>query len=118
MEQSSRSLREDKIIIYFSSRPTPQFKGHAAAPGDWIIADPRKVVYPGQTITWTAVGDCRKLELDLPDIFPEPRQIIVNGNTVSATLSADAAAGPYFYEAYCNDQLALGGSSPVLIIDP
>ena len=117
MEQSSRSLREDKILIYFSPRPTPQFKGHAA-PGDWIVADPRTVVYPCQTITWTAVGDCRKLELDLPDIFPEPRQIIVNGNTASATLSDDATAGPYLYEAYCIDQLALGGSSPVLIIDP
>jgi len=117
MQQSSRSLREDKILIYFAPRPTPQFKGHGA-PGDWIVADPRKVVYPGQTITWTAVGNCQKLELDLPNVFPEPRQIIVNGNTASATLPNDAAAGPYSYEVYCNDQLALGGSSPVIIIDP
>lgn len=116
-KNGARMLREDKVLIYFSPRSTPPFKGHEP-PGDWIIADPRKVVYPGQTITWTAVGNCHKLELDLPKIFPEPRQIIVNGNTVSATLSEDAAAGPYFYEAYCNDQLALGGSSPVLIIDP
>ena len=116
MEENVRMLREDKVLIYFSPRGTPQFKGHDM-PGDWIVADPRKVVYPGQTVTWMAVGNCHKLELDLPDVFEEPRQIVVNGNTVSATLSADAAAGPYQYEAYCNDQLAVGGSSPVIIID-
>ncbi len=106
-----------RILIYFSPRPTPQFKGHAP-PGDWIISEPRKALSPGQRVTWKAVGDCRKLELNLPNIFAEPRQIIVEGNAVSATVCADAAAGPYLYEAYCNGQLAIGGSSPILIIDP
>jgi hypothetical protein len=106
-----------KILIYFLPRPTPQFKGHPA-PGDWIIAEPRKAVSRGQTITWKAVGQCRKLELDLPAVFPEPRQLIVDGTEVSATVSDDASPGPYLYEAYVDGQLALGGSSPILIIDP
>lgn len=106
-----------KILIYFLPRTTPQFEGHAA-PGDWIIAEPRKAVGRGQTITWKAVGNCRKLEVDLPAVFPDPRQIIADGSEVSATVSADAPPGPYLYEAYCDGQLALGGSSPILIIDP
>jgi hypothetical protein len=64
------------------------------------------------------VGNCRKLELNLPNVFADPTQVVVSGNTASARLRDDAAAGPYQYEAYCNDQLALGGSSPIIIIDP
>lgn len=117
MEKNIKLLREDKILIYFSPRHTQVFKGHDQ-PGDWIVADPKKVVYPGQKLTWTAVGNCQKLELDLPNVFVQPLQIVVNGNTASATLRDDAPPGPYAYEAYCNGQLALGGSSPILIIDP
>jgi hypothetical protein len=57
------------------------------------------------------------LELDLPDVFDEPRQIIVDGDTAYATVSDDAAPGLFLYEAYCNDQLATGGSAPGVIID-
>jgi plastocyanin len=117
MQKNIRALREDKILIYFSPRSVERLKGHGV-PGDWIIADPKKVVYPGQTITWTAVGRCTKIEVDLPNVFPAPHQKIVQGDTVSATLDDVAPAGAYVYEVYCNDQLALGGSSPVLIIDP
>lgn len=116
MEENAKLLRQDKIIIYFQPRGTIRFEGHNV-PGDWIVADPKKVAYPGQTITWKAVGNCQKLELDLPDVF-ENTQVVVNGNTVSAKLRDQAPAGPYQYEAYCNDQLAIGGSSPIIIIDP
>jgi len=40
------------------------------------------------------------------------------GNTASAMLRGDAAPGLVLYDVYCNDQLATGGSSPGLIIDP
>jgi hypothetical protein len=47
--------REEKVFIYFSPRGTPASKGHAAA-GDWVVAEPRKPVSPGQTVTWQVVG--------------------------------------------------------------
>ena|SRR6266487_6195240 len=118
MDNPSKIVREEKILIFFSPRQTTQFEGRSAAAGDWIIAEPHKAVYAGQKLTWKAVGNCQTLELDLPNVFPEPRRIKVTGNTVSATLTADAPEGVYAYEAYCNDQLAVGGSSPVLILDP
>jgi hypothetical protein len=108
---------EAKIFIYFYPRATPPFEGHPA-PGDWIVADSPKIVNRSQRITWKAVGDCQKLEVDLPDVFPEPHQLSVQGNTVSTTLRDDAPSGPYAYEVYCNDRLAIGGSSPIIIIDP
>ena len=109
--------QEVRILIYFSPRPTPQFEGRDA-PGDWIIAEPRQALSLGQTVTWKAVGTCKTLELDLPEkVFAGSNQI-KGVNTVSATVLAEGPSGPYLYEAYCNGQLALGGSSPVLIIDP
>jgi len=112
----SRAYREEKVFIYFSARGTAKFAGHSL-PGDWIVAEPLKPVSPGQEVTWYAVAGCHKLELDLPDIFEEPRQIKVDGNTATATVRADAPPGLFLYEAYCNDQMAIGGSSPGVIVD-
>ena len=106
-----RVWRDEKIFIYFEPRGTNKFAGHSVA-GDWVVAEPRKPVSAGQEFTWQAVGDCRKIELDLPDIFEEPRQIVINGNTASANLKPNIAPGLYLYEAYCNGQRATGGSSP------
>jgi hypothetical protein len=106
--------REEKVFIYFSPRGTPASKEHAAA-GDWIIAEPRKPVSPGQTVTWQVVGNCRKLELDLPEVFDQP--VMVRPETAYATVSAEAEPGLYLYEAYIDGQLAIGGSSPGVIID-
>ena len=114
--RSSRANREEKVFIYFSPRGTAKFAGHPL-PGDWIVAEPRKPVSPGQEVTWQAVAGCDKLELNLPDIFDEPRQIVVNGDTATATIRDDAPHGLFFYEAYCNGQLATGGSSPGVIVD-
>jgi hypothetical protein len=116
-DNSLQTLRQDRIVIYFNPRGTRAFDGHST-PGDWIVANPKKIAYPGQTLTWKAVGGCQKLELALPDAFCPPLQVVVNGDTASATLREDASAGAYAYEAYCNDQLATGGSSPIVIIDP
>ena len=112
-----QASRDEKVFIYFSPRGTAKFAGHSA-PGDWVVAEPRKPVSPGQEVTWQALGSCRKLELNLPDVFEEPRQIVVEGNTASAMLRGDAPPGLVLYDLYCNDQLATGGSSPGLIIDP
>jgi hypothetical protein len=106
--------REEKIFIYFSPRGTPASKGHAAA-GDWVVAEPRKPVSPGQTVTWQVVGKSQRLDLDLPAVFDEP--VIVDPQTASATVSGDAEPGLYLYEAYVDGQLAIGGSSPGVIID-
>jgi len=106
--------REEKVFIYFSPRGTPASKGHTAA-GDWIVAEPRKPVSPGQTVTWQVVGNCHKLELDLPAVFDEP--VLVDPETASATVRAQAEPGLYLYEAYVDGQLAIGGSSPGVIID-
>jgi hypothetical protein len=113
----SRQHREEKVFIYFSPRGTPASKGHSAA-GDWIVAEPRKPVSPGQTVTWQVVGNSRKLELDLPEVFDGPRQIAVEGGTAFSVVSDHAAPGLYLYEAYVDGQLAIGGSSPGVIIDP
>jgi hypothetical protein len=113
----TKHWRDEKVFIYFSPRGTSKFSGHPA-PGDWVVAEPRKPVFPGQEITWQAIGNCRKLELNLPDVFEEPRQIIVDGDTATATVRVDAAPGLQLYDLYCNDQLATGGSAPGIIIDP
>jgi hypothetical protein len=112
-----RTWRDEKIFIYFSPRGTDQFAGRAV-PGDWVVAEPRKPVSMGQEVRWQALGDCRRLELDLPDIFEEPRQVVVNGQSASATLKKGVVPGLYLYEAYVNGQLATGGSAPGLIVDP
>lgn len=112
--RQAREYREEKVFIYFSPRGTPASKGHAAA-GDWIVAEPRKPVSPGQTVTWQVVGNCQTLELDLPDVFNEP--IMAGPETVYATVRAQAESGLYLYEAYVDGQLAIGGSSPGVIID-
>lgn len=112
-----RTWRDEKIFIYFSPRGTAKFSSHPV-PGDWVVAEARKPVSAGQEVTWQAVGDCRKLELDLPEIFEEPRQIVIEGNSASATLKDGIVPGLYLYEAYCNGQLATGGSAPGLIVDP
>jgi hypothetical protein len=112
----AREYREEKVFIYFSPRGTPASKLHSAA-GDWVVAEPRKPVSPGQTVTWQVVGNTRKLELDLPEVFNEPRQIVVDGGTAYSVVSEHAAPGLYLYEAYVDGQLATGGSSPGVIID-
>ncbi len=105
------------MFIYFSPRGTPASKGHTAA-GDWIVAEPRKPVSPGQTVTWQVVGNFQKLELDLPEVFNPPRQISVGAEPAYATVNPQAAQGLYLYEAYVDGQLATGGSAPGVIIDP
>jgi hypothetical protein len=112
-----QTSRDEKVFIYFSPRGTAKFAGHSA-PGDWVVADARKPVSPGQEVTWQAVGNCQKLELNLPSVFEEPRQIVVEGNTATATVRGDAAPGLVLYDVYVNDQIATGGSSPGVIIDP
>lgn len=111
-----RTWRDEKIFIYFSPRGTAQFDGRAPA-GDWVVAEPRKPVSPGQEVTWQAVGRSDKLELDLPDIFEEPRQIVTNGQSATAILKDDIVPGLYLYEAYVDGHLATGGSAPGLIVD-
>jgi len=112
--RQAREYRQEKVFIYFSPRGTPASKEHAAA-GDWIVAEPRKPVSPGQTVTWHVVGNCQKLELDLPDVFDQP--IMAGPETAYATVRAQAESGLYLYEGYVDGQLAIGGSSPGVIID-
>ncbi len=112
----ARTWRDEKVFIYFSPRGTDRFEGHTV-PGDWIVAEGRKPVTPGQEVTWQVVAGGDKLEVNLPDVFDAPLQKVINGNTLSATVRSDAIPGLYFYDVYVNGQLAIGGSSPGVIID-
>ena len=103
--------REEKIFIF----PSSKVPGHAN-PGMWIVASPLKPVSRGQRIVWEVVGEIAKLKLQLPDIF-EPVQRL-NDHIASARIKHDADSGMFFYDAYVNGQLAVGGSSPGVIIDP
>src|SRR6266702_2482908 len=90
----AKAWRDEKVFIYFSPRGTAKFEGHDL-PGDWVVAEPRKPVSPGQEVTWQAVGGgAHKLELNLPDIFEQPLQA-VDSDTVSATLRGDIEPGLY-----------------------
>ena len=110
----AKTLRDEKVFIYFSPRGTNKFAGRPT-PGDWVVAEGRKPVSPGQEITWQVVGGCNKLQLDLPGVFED---LVVDGDTATATIRGDAAPGLVLYDVYVNDQLATGGSSPGVIIDP
>lgn len=104
--------REEKIFI-FSSTDVPDH----ATPGKWMVASPLKPVMPGQTVVWQVVSKgTRRLELKLSDVFEEPRK--VNETTFSARVRDGAQAGLHFYEARVDGQVAIGGSSPGIIIDP
>lgn len=114
-ETQSTPWRDEKIHIYFSPRESRLLRGGATA-GDWIVAEPRKIVSAGQDVIWQAVGPCEKLELILPsDVFDSQNQL--SPCKVSAQVKEEASAGLHLYEAYVNGTLATGGSSPGLIID-
>jgi len=78
----AKPVRDEKVFIYFSPRGTAKFDGHSA-PGDWVVADGRKPVSPGQEVTWQVVGGCHKLELNLPGVFED---LVVDGDTATATV--------------------------------
>jgi hypothetical protein len=116
-ETQGTPWRDEKILIYFSPRESHlQLQGHSA-PGDWIVSEPRKIVSKGQEVVWHAVGPCEQLDLSLPDaVFDPPSQL--SSCKVSARIKNSAPVGLQYYEAYVNGALAIGGSSPGLIIDP
>jgi hypothetical protein len=114
--KQAKSWRDEKVFIYFSPRGTQTFAGHSA-PGDWVVAEARKPVTPGQEVTWQVVGGAHNLELNLPDVFEETR-VVGKGGIASAAVRGDAAPGLHLYDAYVDGQLATGGSSPGIIIDP
>jgi len=104
--------REEKIFICFFPR---DFQGRQTR-GDWKVIEPFKPVSPGQEVTWQAVGRCEELKLDLPDTVFE--HLVANGDTAQATVKQNAPPGLHSYEAYVDGQLAIGGSSPGVIVDP
>jgi len=104
--------REEKIFICFFAR---DFQGHHTS-GDWKVIEPFRPVSPGQEVTWQAVGQCEELKLDLPETIFE--NLVENRNMATATVKDDAPPGLHLYEAYVNGQLAIGGSSPGVIVDP
>ncbi len=117
-EAVSRPWRSEKVLIYFEPRQSQLRSPKDSEPsGDWIVAEPRKIVSKGQEVVWQALGPCEKLELVLPGNVCDPPQRI-SDCSMSATVRKDAPDGLQFYEAYVNGTLATGGSSPGLIIDP
>jgi hypothetical protein len=109
--------RDEKILIYFSPRQSRLEVDGRTQPGDWVVAEPRKIVTKGQEVIWQALGPCEKLEVNLPgDVCDPPTQL--SACKVSARVREDAPIGLRYYEAYVNGALATGGSSPGLIVDP
>jgi hypothetical protein len=119
---SLEHARVEKIFIYFSPRTSNSSR--SPVPGDWIVDSPRKPVSPGQAVTWQVVkhqlAPFETLELDLPEIFENgPRQAKASSASLSAKVKKELVEpGLHFYEVYVNGQLAIGGSSPAIIIDP
>lgn len=111
----SRATREDKVLLVFVPHRANLPALSEKQVGDWIVEPGRKPVYPGQTVTWKTVP-AAELELFLPDVF-ENLTTSATGEA-SATVKSDAPSGLFLYEAFCNGQLATGGSSPSVIIDP
>jgi hypothetical protein len=117
-EIQDRPWRAEKVLIYFEPRQSALRLNKDSEPaGDWIVAEPRKIVSKGQEIVWQALGPCEKLDLVLPDDVCNPPKRI-SDCTMSATVKDDAPIGLQFYEAFVNGTPATGGSSPGLIIDP
>lgn len=111
----SRAVREEKVFLVFVPHQTNLPALSEKQVGDWIVEPGRKPAYPGQTVTWQTVPEA-ELELFLPDVF-ESLTTSARG-VASARVKSDAPSGLYAYEAYCDGQLATGGSSPSVIIDP
>jgi hypothetical protein len=107
-----RPWRDEKIIIAFRPRLTPLEK---TGVGDWLVLPGIKLLNPGQTVTWKSVPDAN-IELFLPDVFTQTH--VKGRGVVKATVKDKPPSAFYFYEAYCDGQLATGGSSPGVIIDP
>lgn len=107
--------REEKVFLIFVPHGEGLRSPTGEPAGDWIVHPGLKPASPGQTITWKTIPDA-KLELLLPDVF-DPTRVTREGEA-SATVRDDASNGLYRYEAYCNGQLATGGSPPAVIIDP
>lgn len=111
----SRAVREEKVFLVFIPHEAnlPALNGKKV--GDWVVEPGSKPAYPGQTITWKTVPDA-ELQLFLPEVFEKVQQS--ERGEASARVKNDVKSGLYMYEAYCDGQLATGGSSPKVIIDP
>jgi hypothetical protein len=111
----SRQWRDEKVFIVFHAHRV-ELKALAGRKiGDWVVTPGDKPISRSQTVTWQAVPDA-ELEVFLPDVF-EPHHLKAKGQ-VSATVRDNAPIGYYEYEVYCNGQLAVAGSPPVIIVDP
>jgi len=110
--------RQEIVFVHFCQdleTDAIQRNGHPI-PGEWRVTDAVKVVSPGQTVFWKAVGTYNDLELLLPEVF-EPQYIKVGHAVASATVKDDAD-GSHQYEIYVDGVLARGNSLPKVIIDP
>ena len=112
----SREWRQEKVFIVLHKHGVPMKAPRGKEFGDWVVTPGDKPISIGQTVTWQTIPEA-KLELFLPDVF-EPNHIVDDKGKASATLR-DGGQGKYHpYEAYCNDQLAIAGSPPSIIVDP
>jgi|SRR6476646_10419647 len=110
--------REEIVFVHFCQDVETDAirRDGRPVPGEWRVTDAVKVVSPGQTVFWKAVGTFKKLELFLPDVF-EPQHPESDNGVASATVKDDAH-GSHQYEVYVDGILARGNSLPKVIIDP
>ena len=112
---ANRAWRDEKVIIVFRPRLSQLIKLDKKDVGDWVVLPANKLISPGKTITWKSVPDA-DIELFLPDVFTQTH--VTGRGEVKATVKGKTPSAFYPYEAFCNGQLATGGSSPGVIIDP
>lgn len=110
--------REEIVFVHFCQDvEADAIQRHGRpVPGEWRVTDAVKVVSPGQTVFWKAVGTFKKLELFLPNVF-EPQHVEIDHGVAAATVKDDAH-GSHQYEVYVDGVLARGNSLPKVIIDP
>ena len=113
--KDARAWREEKVFIAFHEHGARLQALLGRKVGDWVVTPKDKPVSRGQTVRWQTVPEA-DLELFLPEVF-EPSHVKGKGQATAA-VRPDATPGYYLYEAYCDGELATGGSSPGMIVDP
>ena len=104
-------------IIFHPRASARQLKALRRKPvGDWVVTPRDAQMYWRDTVTWRSIPPTAQIEVYLPtDVFQEA--YVSGTGSVTARLIDGSGSVYRNYEAYCDGQLATGGSSPGVIVD-
>ena len=114
MSKQTRSGGPEVKIIFHPRQSG--LKGPGGKPaGDWVVTPKDVPAHWRDEITWRTIPDAQ-LVLSLPtSIFAVSGAL---GNTTATAPLKNGTGSAYaHYEAWCDGQLATGGSSPGVIVD-